>query len=76
MGYGFSALGDRFNSTPEFGLGLSNGQREYTLGWRLGLDRGGPVSIEFRLEATRREPANEDGAEPFNGLALRGAIRR
>ena len=41
MGYGFSAFGDRFTSTPELGLGLSNGHRGYSLGWRLGLAQGG-----------------------------------
>ena len=32
LGYGFAAFGDRFTSTPELRLGLSNGQREYSLG--------------------------------------------
>ena len=55
LGYGLSALGDRFTSTPELGLGLSNDSREYSLGWRLNLTRGGPTSLELGLEATRRE---------------------
>ena len=58
------------------GLGLSNGHREYTLGWRLNLFRGGPVSMELGLEATRREAANDDGAEePVHALMLCGAMR-
>ncbi len=34
-GYGFAVAGDRFTMTPEFGLGLSETGRDYTLGWRL-----------------------------------------
>ncbi len=76
LGYGFAVFGDRFTATPEAGLGLSNGHREYTLGWRLGLARSGPVSMELGLTATRREPANDTGAgEPVDALMLRGAVR-
>ena len=68
FGYGFSAIGDRFTSTPE--LGLSNGRREMSLGWRLNMDRRGASSLELRLEATRRESAN-DNAEAENGIGFR-----
>ncbi len=61
LGYGLSALGDRFTSTPELGLGLSNDSREYSLGWRLNLTRGGPVSLELGLAATRREQTDGTG---------------
>ncbi len=61
MGYGFSVLGDRFTMAPEAALGLSNGRREYTLGWRLGSVGGGPVSMELGLEATRSETAGGSG---------------
>ena len=61
LGYGLSALGDRFTSTPELGLGLSNDSREMSLGWRLNLTRGGPVSLELGLAATRREQADGTG---------------
>ena len=74
MGYGFSAFGDRFTSTPELGLGLSNGQRQYTLGWRLDLVQGGTGALELGLEATRREAtgANDDApAEHGVRLGLR-----
>ena len=74
FGYGFSAFGDRFTSTPELGLGLSNGQREYALGWRLNLAKGGPNGLELKLEATRREAAN-DNAGPDHGVALRASAR-
>ena len=75
LGYGFGVFGDRFTATPEAGLGLSNGQREMSLGWRLGLEGSGPVSMELGLEATRREAANDDGAEPVHALMLRGSMR-
>ena len=75
MGYGFGVFGGRFTATPEAGLGLSNGQREVRLGWRLGLEGSGPVSMELGLEATRREAANDDGAEPVHALMLRGSMR-
>ena len=74
IGYGFSAFGDRFTSTPEFGLGLSQGRREYSLGWRLGLAQTGPTALELRLQATRSEsagsPANDTAAEHGIGLRL------
>ena len=74
LGYGFSALGDRFTSTPELGLGLSNGRREMSLGWRLNMDRGGVNSLELRLEATRRESVN-DNAEAENGIGFKLTAR-
>ena len=75
MGYGFGVFGGRFTATPEAGLGLSNGQREVRLGWRLGLEGSGPVSMELGLTGTRREAANDDGAEPVHALMLRGSMR-
>ena len=41
LGYGLSAFGDRFTFTPELGVGLSDGGRDYNLGWRLNLGPGG-----------------------------------
>ncbi len=61
-GYGFPAFGDRFTSTPEIGFGMSNGHREYSLGWRLNLDQVGTSALEFALEASRREAVNDNGA--------------
>ena len=76
LGYGFGVFGDRFTATPQVGLGLSNdGHREYRLGWRLGMERSGPVSLDFGLEASRREAGNDNGAEAEHGLTLIGAIR-
>ena len=63
FGYGFAAFGDRFTSSPEIAVGLSNAGRDYSLGWRLvrGLEPGGDVgSLELSFEATRRESANDN----------------
>ena len=73
MGYGFAAFGDRFTLTPELGLGLGQGQREVSLGWRLNLARSGPVSMELGLEAIRREHLNDNAVE--HGIGLRATAR-
>ena len=70
LGYGLGAFGDRFTMTPELGFGLSNDSRDLGLGWRLNPSGGDRSSFELRLDATRREPAN-DAAEPEHGLQLR-----
>ena len=74
MGYGFAVFGDRFTGTPEVGLGLSDGHREMSLGWRLALERAAPISMELGLEATRHESANNEN-EPVNALMLHTQIR-
>ena len=74
LGYGFGVFEERFTATPELGVGLSQGHREYTLGWRLGLVQGGPTALELRLEATRRESAN-DTADPEHGTGFRLTAR-
>ena len=71
LGYGVPAFGDRFTSTPEMGAALSDGGREYSLGWKLGLVPGGPSSFELGIEATRKEPANDAGTEPEHGVRLK-----
>ena len=75
LGYGYGVFGERFTATPEARLGLSDSHRELSLGWRLGLARSGPVSLELGLEATRREAANDDGTGPAHALLLRGQLR-
>ena len=62
LGYGFGVFADRYTATPEAGLRLTHGHREYSLGGRLGLEVSGPLSMELRLTATQREAANDDGA--------------
>ncbi|MDE0523462.1 MAG: cadherin-like beta sandwich domain-containing protein [Boseongicola sp.] len=54
-GYGFPAFGGRFTSTPEIDIGVSDGEREYGLGWRLDLVKGGASELGFALKAARSE---------------------
>ena len=73
FGYGFAAFSDRFTSTPEFGLGLGQGRREYSLGWRLNLAQTGPTALELRLQATRSESAGSaanDNVDPEHGIGF------
>ena len=70
LGYGIGLFGDRFTGTPNLGIGMSGaGARDYRIGWRLN-PAGGGSSFELRLDATRREAANDD-TEPGHGLQLR-----
>ena len=76
LGYGFGAFGDGFTSTPELGFGMSEGARDYSLGWRLARDPrpGGIGSLELLFEARRQESANDDAA-PEHGIGLRITAR-
>ena len=83
LGYGFGAFGDRFTSTPEVGFGMSAGHRDYSLAWRFVRDRrrGDIGSLEFSLEARRRESVNDPGSgsgagpEPEHGVGFRMTAR-
>ena len=81
LGYGLSVMGDRFTGTPNLGLGFSDSARDYRIGWRLTSAVKGHPGFEVNLDATRREPANDNGAgagtgsEPEHGVMLRAAIR-
>ena len=83
LGYGFGAFDDRFTATPEVGFGMSEGHRDYSLAWRLVRDRrrGDIGSLEFSLEARRRESANDPGsgsgagAEPEYWVGFRLMVR-
>lgn len=70
FGYGFMIPGGRFLSTPGFGYGLSDGQREYRLDWRLDLARRLPGALELGLEAIRREEDRDATPENAVGLSL------
>ena len=83
LGYGVGAFGDRFTARPEAGLEMSQGHREYGLGWRLVRERrGGDLdSLELGLEARRRESAGATGpgsgavAPPEHRVELRLVAR-
>ena len=73
IGYGLAVFGDRFTGTPEIGFGLSDGGRDYSLGWRLTREGRDAGSFEFALEATRRESANDNA--PEHGIGFRFTAR-
>ena len=77
FGYGFGALGDRFTSTPEAAVGLSNAGRDYSLGWRLADDDGTPDGnvVEFVVEVRRRESAANDNVPPEHMVGFRATSR-
>ena len=75
IGHGLAIFGGGFTGTPNVGFGRSDGgARDYRIGWRLSL--AGAVALDFgpSLDATRREPANDDGP-PEQEVMLRAAIR-
>ena len=81
FGYGFAAFGDRFTSTPEIAVGLSDAGRDYSLGWRLargpgsrsGAGGGGPdgSALELAVEARRLESTANRRMPPEHALGLR-----
>ena len=78
LGYGMALLGDRFTGTPNVGFGLSGaGARDYRISWRFTSVVRGDPGFEVTLDATRREPANDNGAgtPAEHGVMLRSAIR-
>ena len=68
FGYGFAALGGRFASVPEIGLGLSDTGRHYILGWRLANEGHG--AFRLSTEARRRE-SDRGGAPAEHGIRIR-----
>ncbi len=76
FGYGLPAFGRRFTATPEAGVGLSNGRRDYRLVWRLDLARGGAGALGLQLEATRSAATGaNDNVEPEDSVGLRATAR-
>ena len=74
FGYGFPAFGDRFTTTPEIAVGLSNAGRDYSLSCRLA--RGGEEaldggSLELAVEARRREIATDRSVPPEHAIGVR-----
>ena len=73
VGYGLPLFGDRFTGTPNVGLGLSDGgARDCRIGWRLTSVLAGDPGFEVSLEATRREPANDE--KPEHGVTANGSM--
>ena len=74
IGYGLPVTGGRYIGTPEVGVGVSDTDREYSLGWRLGRARKGPVDFTFDIEGALRESV-DDTEEPAHRIGLRLSLR-
>ena len=72
FGYGIAMFGGGFTGTPYLGFGLTDGGRDYRLGWRLNSAERGDRGLALDLEATQRETA-DGNAE--HGLMLLASIR-
>ena len=74
LGYGLVAFGGGFTSRPELGFGLSNGQRDYSVGWRLMREGRYGGTFGLSLEARLQESAN-DNANPEHAIGARLSAR-
>ena len=72
-GYGIGLGAGGLRGTPYAGLGLTDGARDYRIGWRLASAAAKP-GFTRNLEGTRREAAN-DAAAAEHGVILTGQIR-
>ena len=72
FGYGMALFGDRFTGTPNVGFGMSEMARDWRIGWRLTPAAPNVSGFEVSLDAVRREPANDNGAE--HGVMLRSLL--
>ncbi len=69
--YGFPLFSGAFTGSPQAGLGLATGVREYSLGWQLTPGEG-VLDLSFGLRATRRE---SEGAPAAHGAGLETTLR-
>ena len=72
VGYGLAVFDGRFTGTPEFGLGLSDGNREYRIGWRLSPGGGRDRSARVLRDPHGGRPEDclpGGGGEPVRGGA-------
>ncbi len=69
--YGFPLFSGDFTGSPQVGLGLATGSREYSLGWQLTPGEG-VRDLSFGLQATRRE---SDWAPVVHGAGVEMTLR-
>ena len=69
LGYGFAVFDGRYTGTPELGLGLSETDREYVLGWRLAEVRRAGLVFGLDVEGARRERV-VGGSEPGHRVGV------
>ncbi len=70
--WGFPALAGHYTGTPYLGLGLRQGGRDLTLGWRLGAVRREDLELALGLEGRRLE---SNGRSPEHGAMVRLMLR-
>ena len=71
VGYGMPVFGGRFTGTPELGVGLSDGVRDYRIGWRLVPVGGGigPLgSFGITMEAARQVASRGEAESRFGAV--------
>ena len=71
LGYGL-AVGSRFVGTPTLGVGTSAYGRDYRLGYRLGALGGAGTTVEFGVDAQRRESPLVGGTD--HGARARATV--
>ena len=64
-------FGGALTGRPNAGIGVSEANRDFRLGWRFTPSAAGPARFELNLDATRRESSRPPGAE--HGVSLRGS---
>ena len=69
--YGFAVPDTRYIAQPHAGLGVSAGEREYTLGWRVTPAKGAP-DVSFGVTATRTE---SDTFAPEHTVGFEATVR-
>ena len=74
LGYGVPMAAGRLVAISGIGFGLTDTGREYSVGWRLGLARSGPMDLHLGLEAIRQESVTGSPTHDL-GLDLGAAIR-
>ena len=65
--WGLPVFGGRWTGSPHAGLGLSEGSRDYSLGWRLTPEARNAPDLSFGLKAARRE---NDGTVPEHTVGI------
>ncbi len=69
FGYGFALFDGRYTGTPRLGFGLSDAEREITLGWRIAEVRRGGLGFALDVEGARQASPAAKG-KPGHRLAL------
>ena len=69
--WGFPLFSGDFTGSPQVGLGLATGSREYSLGWQLTPGEG-VLDLSFGVQATRRE---SEGAPAVHGVGVEATVR-